>query len=169
MTEEDIEIDQKLRVKPDVLSAMLQFKTLKTMQKLQKKQDAYYTFRGPMTRKFEGKYIYQHATIEAGQNGRVWWMPNPEPERLVGLITTIANSYVANTYMEWFIDHKPTTVELTIGVIGTPTILERGIPFFEEVEWRGFNNNDDAQVFEVYLEGFFIPLKLYRRIVEYEK
>jgi len=166
---EEAEIDQKLIVKPDVLSAMLQFKTLKTMQKLQKKQDAYYTFMGPMTRKFDGKYVYQHKTIDAGQKERVWWMRNPEPDRLVGIITAIANSYEEDTYMEWFVDHKLTTVQMTFGIIGLPTRLQRGIPFFDELEWIGYNNSGDAQIFEVYMDGFFIPIKLYHKLVEYEK
>ena len=122
-------------------------------------------FYGPMTRMFKRELQYQSATIAAGGSGRVWYMVNPQPEILVGIITQVGHDWYADTYLEWFIDYDPRRIDYQIAPYNAPKHYERGIPFFKEVEWIAYNNSDDPATFGILTDGFFIPREVYERIV----
>ena len=177
LAEEKEEYDQLIRVKPDVLQAMILFKMYKTLQRIEKGQgklDAFTTFMGPMTRMFKRDQQYQYATIPFGQHRRVWYMRNPQPDLLVGIITQVANDWFPNTFLEWSVDYEPKRVMYIIGQIDHPKEFERGIPFHDEVEWIAYNNDGTAtatydptvgHTFGVLCDGFFIKKELYNQIV----
>lgn len=160
MTEEKEEFDDFLRVKPDVMQTMLLFKIYKKLDKL----TAFDSFMGPMSRRFKEEQQYQFATIQANAHGRVWYMRNPQPELLVGIITQVANSWFPNTHLEWLIDYEPKRVEYIIGVVNAPKHFDRGIPFFDEVQWIAWNDDTVNHVFQVLCDGFFIEKKLYNKV-----
>jgi len=161
MAEEKEEFDNFLRVKPDVMQTMLLFKIYKKMDKLV----AFNSFMGPMSHRFKEEYQYQFKTIPAHGHGRVWYMVNPQPDLLVGIITQVANSWFANTHLEWFIDYDPKRVDYIIGDVNAPKHFDRGVPFFDEVEWKAWNDDTVNHVFEVLCDGFFIDKKLYNKII----
>jgi hypothetical protein len=161
LAEEKEEVDQLLRVKPDVLQAMLLYKIYKKLDKL----TAWATFMGPMTRMFKREQQFQFATVPAGQHRRVWYMVNPEPDVLVGVIVQVANSWFPNTFLEWFIDYDSKRVDYIIGSVDQPKHFERGIPFHDEVEWIAHNRDTVAHTFQVLCDGFFISKELFNKIV----
>lgn len=167
MAEEKEEVDQLIRVKPDVLQAMLLYKIYKKLDKLDKLDTlaAWATFMGPMTRMFKREQQYQFATVPAGQHRRVWYMVNPQPDLLVGIIVQVANSWHPNTFLEWFVDYKPKRVDYVIGSVDHPKHFDRGIPFYNEVEWTAQNDDTVSHTFEVLCDGFFIPKELFNKIV----
>jgi len=122
-------------------------------------------FYGPMTRMFKREQQYQSATIAAGANGRVWYMVNPQPDILVGIITQVGHDWYEDTYLEWIIDYDPKRLDYQISPYNAPKHFERGIPFFKEVEWTAYNNSDAPATFGVLTDGFFIPRKVYDQIV----
>jgi len=171
LTEEKEEFDNFLRVKPDVMQTMLLFKIYKKMDKLTgiynklDKLTAFNSFMGPMSRRFKEEQQYQFATIPAPHgHGRVWYMVNPQPDLLVGIITQVANSWFPNTHLDWLIDHDPKRVEYIIGAVNAPKHFDRGVPFFDEVEWIAWNDDAVDHVFQVLCDGFFIDKKLYNKI-----
>lgn len=117
---------------------------------------------GPTTRPFQQ---YQYATIVAGSSGRVFYLRNPDPNSLVGIITQVANSWFPLTYLEWRIDYKLPTqrIEYVMGDVENPTPFK--MPFIYEVEWLAYNNAGIDHVFEVSCNGFFIKRDLYSKIV----
>ena len=123
------------------------------------------TFYGPMTRMFKREQQYQHATIPAGQNGRVWFMVNPQPDLLVGIITQVGHEWYDDTFLEWIIDYDNKRVDYQIAPPNAPKHFERGIPFFDQVEWIAYNNSELDHVFDVLCDGFFIPSEVYGKIV----
>ncbi len=142
---------------------------LKTLQRIEKKQDradAFTKFMGPMRRVFKRERQYQYATIAPGQRGRVWFMVNPQRDLLVGIITQVAHDWYADTFLEWIIDYEPRRVDYQIAPTNNPKHFERGIPFFERIEWIAHNNSDAPATFGVLTDGFFIPRKDYDRIVD---
>lgn len=130
------------------------------------KANAWERFKGPMTRMFRRDDQYQFATVSAGQNGTVWYMQNPQPDLLVGIITQVANDWYADTYLLWYTDYMPKTVEYSIGDVDNPKHFERGIPFHEEVKWEAYNNDTESHTFGVLCDGFFIKKELFDKIVK---
>jgi len=162
---EEEEFDELLRVKPDVLQTLLLFKMYKTLKRIESKQSSFATYMGPMTRMFKRELQYQYVIIPAGQHRRVWYMKNPQPELLVGVITQVANDWFPNTFLEWFVDYYPKRVQYVIGQIDHPKEYERGIPFNDEVEWVAWNNDSTAHTFGVLCDGFFISKNVFNKIV----
>ena len=168
MSDENQEFDKFLKVKPDVLQTLLLFKmykSLKRMEQGQNKLRAFNTFKGPMTRPFKRDLQYQYATIAAGSSGRVYYLNNPQPDILMGIIVQVGNNWFVDTYYEWFVDYLPKRVEYQIGEIHNPKHFERGIPFETQVEWIAFNNSDESHVYEILTDGYFIPKTVYNQIV----
>jgi len=126
---------------------------------------AFNRFYGPMTRIFKKDLQYQYATISAGGSGRIWYMVNPQPDALIGIIVQVGNSWFENTHLDWLIDGEPKKVEYVIGQIDNPKEYLRGIPFERDVEWVAYNSDDVAHTFEVLCDGFFVPKSLYQKIV----
>jgi len=126
---------------------------------------AFNKFYGPMTRMFKRERQYQSATIAPGQSGRVWFMVNPQPEILVGIITQVGHDWYADTYLEWIIDYDQKRIDYQIAPYNNPKHFERGIPFFDQVEWIAYNNRDENATFGVLTDGFFVPREVYDRIV----
>jgi len=164
MSEEE-ELLQLGKVDPKVVQALLQFRTYKEIKRLNERLGAYIRFMGPMTRMFKRELQYQYATVKAGESKTVWFMRNPQPQLLVGIITQVANSWYPNTYLEWFIDHYPKKIEYVIGDVEKPKHFERGIPFHGQVKWVAHNEDTVAHTFEVLCDGFFIPKKIFNSIV----
>jgi len=127
---------------------------------------AFNTSSGPMTRMFKRDLQYQCATIPAGGSGRVYYLTNPQPDLLMGIIIQVANSYFDDCYFEWFVDHLPKKVEYQIGEIHNPKHYKPGIPFEREIEWIAYNNSDTEHVFEVICDGHFIAKEIYNLIVD---
>lgn len=164
MSEQE-ELEEFLRVDPKVVQAMLQFKTYKELKRLSDKFGAFATFMGPMTRRFKPALQYQYRTIDAGKSGRVWFMKNPQPKVIVGIITQLYVNWFPDTFWEWLIDYRPKKVEHVIGDFATPKHYERGIPFHGQVKWKAFNNDVVEHRFEVFMDGFFIPKRVFNKIV----
>lgn len=164
MSEEE-ELEQFLKVDPKVVQALLQFKTYKELKKLGDKVGAFVSFMGPMTRMFKRELQYQYKTIAAGKSGTVWFMKNPQPQLLVGIITQVGNSWYSGTYLEWFIDHYPKKIEYVIGDVDDPKHFERGIPFHKQVKWVAYNEDDVEHTFEVLCDGFWMSKKVFNHIV----
>ena len=139
------------------------------LEELSEKLDkgrAFTTLKGPMTRMFRRDQQYQFATIPAGSSGRVFYLENPQPDLLVGIVKEVANSWFANTYLDWYTDYTPKTVQYVIGDVHAPKEFEEGIPFHKKVEWIAYNNDTASHVFEVLCDGFFLPKELYNEVVE---
>jgi len=130
------------------------------------KMGAFVNFAGPMTHMFRRDDQYQYKTVPAGENRTVFYLRNPNPTKLVGLITEVANDWYPHTYLEWRIDYNPKIVEYMIGNINNPKEFERGIPFKEEVEWIAYNNDTEEHAFGVLCDGFFISREVYERIIK---
>lgn len=159
MSEEE-ELQQLTKIDPKVVQTLLLFKMYRSLKKLEPLADkfgAYIKFMGPMTRMFKRELQYQYAPIGAGSSGRVWYMQNPQPDLLVGIIVQVANDWFADTYLEWYVDHHPKRVEYSIADINAPKHYARGIPFHDEVEWIAYNNDASDHVFGVLTDGFFMP------------
>lgn len=125
---------------------------------------AWITFMGPMTRMFKREQQYQFKTVEAGGSDTVYKLHNPERGVMVGIITQVANDWYPGTFLEWYIDHKLKKVDYIIAQIDVPKEYERGIPFFEEIEWVAHNESDEDRTFGVVCDGFFIDKKIYKSI-----
>lgn len=162
------EIMEEGRIRPDVLQTVLLDELCGRMEELGEKFDkvaAFSTFMGPMTRLFLRGKQYQFATIPAGGSGRIYYITNPIPAELVGVITQVGNDWYPHTYLEWLIDGLPKRVEYVIADPHIPKEYQRGIPFDRDVEWIAYNNDGVAHTFEVLCDGFFIPRELYDKIV----
>ena len=155
------ELEQLSKIDPKVLQTMLLYKMYKKLDKL----SAFATFMGPMARMFKRDLQFQRATVSPGQYRTVWYMVNPQPDLLVGIITQVANDWFPNTVLEWFIDYHPKRVQYIIGQIDHPKEYERGIPFHDEVKWVAYNNDTVVHTFGVLCDGFFISKKLFNKIV----
>lgn len=125
---------------------------------------SYNTYAGPMTRLFRRDDQYQFATIPAGTSGQVYYLRNPQPDLLVGVINQVANDWYPNTFLEWFTDYNPKRVEYIIGQVDEPKHYDRGIPFKHEVRWVAYNNSDEDHVFGVLCDGYFITVDNYNKI-----
>lgn len=155
-------------VDPSVLQIVLLDELCGRIEDLGTKLDslkAYSTFKGPMPRMFKRDLQYQHATIPAGSSGQVYYLKNPQPDILVGIITQVANDWFPDTFLEWFIDYYPKKVEYVIGQIDAPKHYERGIPFEYEVKWTATNNDDEDHTFGVLVDGYFMSRDHYIKIV----
>lgn len=130
------------------------------------KINAWETFKGPMTRMFPRDQQYQYATVAAGRNATVYYLRNPQPDLLVGIITQVANDWFANTYLDWHIDYLPKTVRYTIANIENPKEYDPGIPFHEEIKWVAYNDDVEEHTFGVLCDGFFIKKELFDKIVK---
>lgn len=158
------ELNKKNAIDPTVMQTILLDELCGRTEELYDKLGAYVSFMGPMSRRFKEEQQYRFLTISAGGHGRVWYMVNPQPDLLVGIITQVANSWFPNTHLEWLIDHDPKRVEYIIGAVNAPKHFDRGVPFFEEVEWIAWNDDTVNHVFQVLCDGFFIDKKLYNKI-----
>lgn len=153
------------KVSPDILQIIYLDELCGRMEELSEKLGASATFKGPMTKMFKWGSQYQYATVQPGRYKRVWFKRNPQPERLVGIITQVANQWYPNTHLEWIIDYDSKLVEYEIGLFCAPKEFERGIPFHEEVEWIAHNDSAVEHTFGVLMEGFFLSKKLFNKIV----
>lgn len=156
--------EEVIRIKPDVMQTMLLFKIYKSLKKSEK-TGALATFKGPMTRMFKRELQYQFRRLLPGQSGRVWYMMNPQPERLVGIITEVGNDWYPNTSLEWFIDYDPKFIQYQIAPTNNPKEFNRGIPFHYEVEWVAYNDGATPRTFGVLTDGFFISKGLFNKMV----
>ena len=129
---------------------------------------AFNQFKGPMIRMFRRDQQYQFATIPAGSSRRIYYLQNPQPDLLVGIIKQVANDWYAHTYLEWFTDYAPKRIEYIIGQIDHPKEFEEGIPFRHEVEWIAYNNDTLPHTFGVLCDGYFIARSTYEKIIEEE-
>jgi len=156
----------KKGVDPQVLEVMLLDELCGRIEELTTELSAYNRFKGPLTRPFKRELQYQFATIPAHGLGRVYYLKNPQPDLLMGLIVQVGNSWFPNTYLEWMIDYYPRRVDYVIGDVHTPKHYERGLPFEHEIEWKAYNNDMVAHTFEVLCDGFFIPKEVYGKVAK---
>lgn len=155
-------------VDPEVLVTVLLDEVCGRLEEVTKKLDkigAFVTFMGPMTRMFKRGLQYQYATVEAGGHKRVYYLENPQPELLVGVITEVANDWYAHTHLEWVIDYLPKRVDYVIADVEHPKEYERGIPFDKQVEWIAYNDDVGDHAFGVLMDGFFIDRNTYSKII----
>lgn len=155
-------------VDPQVLMTVLLDEVCGRLEEVSRKLDkigAFATFMGPMTQMFKRSLQYQFATIAAGGSGRVYYLENPQPDLLVGIITEVANDWYPHTHLEWFTDYLPKRVDYVIADVEHPKEYERGIPFHREVEWIAHNEDVADHVFGVLCDGFFLSRKFYEKIV----
>ena len=129
---------------------------------------AFNQFKGPMIRMFRRDQQYQFATIPAGSSRRIYYLQNPQPDLLVGIIKQVANTWYPHTHLEWFTDYSPKRVEYVIGEVEHPKEFEEGIPFRYEVEWIAYNDDITGHTFEVLCDGYFIARDTYEKIIEEE-
>jgi hypothetical protein len=155
----------KKGVDPQILQIIYLDELCGRIEELTENLKAYNRFKGPMTRPFKRSLQYQYATIPAGGHGRVYYLKNPQPDLLMGVITQVGNSWFSNTYLEWFVDYDPKKVEYVVGEIHNPKEYEQGIPFEYEVEWLAWNQDSADHTFEVLCDGFFLPKEVYNKIV----
>ena len=109
---------------------------------------------------------YQFATIPASSSGRIYYLQNPQPDLLVGIIKEVANVWYPHTHLEWFTDYSPKRIEYVIGNIEHPKEFDEGIPFKYEVEWIAHNDDTAGHVFEVLCDGYFIDKETYGKVTE---
>jgi hypothetical protein len=120
------------------------------------------TLNAPPKRPFPPQFIYQYKTLRAGESGQIYLLRNPQPDLLVGIITRMANLRYQNTILEQFIDYNPKRIEYVTAEIHNPTKVN--IPFHEQVEWIAHNLDVKTHPFEVFCDGYFIPLKDYNNL-----
>lgn len=144
------------------------------LEDLTEKLSSFNTYAGPMTRMFPREQQYQYATVPAGAHARVYYLRNPQPDLLTGIIMQVGNSWFPRTYLEWLVDYEPKRVQYVIADVHIPKEYERGIPFEQEVEWIAYNDDWTAtatynptigHTFEVLNDGYFIDKKLYNKII----
>ena len=130
------------------------------------KMTAFNQLKGPMLRMFRRDLQYQFATIPAGSSGRIYYLQNPQPDLLMGIVKQVANDWYAHTFLEWFTDYSPKRVEYIIGQVDHPKEFEEGIPFKYEIEWIAYNQDTSPHTFGVLCDGYFIDLKTFKKITE---
>ena len=157
----------KKGVDPTIAQIILLDEVSGRLEELNEKLDkmvAFNQYKGPMIRMFRRDQQYQFATVPAGQSRRIYYLHNPQPDLLVGIIKQVANDWHANTFLEWYTDYEPKRVEYIIGQIDAPKEYEEGIPFRHEVEWIAYNNDTEEHTFGVLCDGYFIARESYLKI-----
>ncbi len=95
---------------------------------------------------------FQAATIEAGANGRVFFLKIPESA--VGFLKLIGNNWFSNTYFEFIIDGEVVKkVEHQIGNINDPTSFDPPYVVRDRLEFKAYNNSTKSIRFEVVCDG----------------
>lgn len=145
----------------DELNGRLEELTL-TQKEANQRAKAVSTLNAPIRRPFPPQQIYQYRTLLAGESGRVYFLKNPQPDLLVGIITKLANLRYQNTIIEQFIDYEPKRIDYVTAEIHNPTDVK--IPFHHQIEWIAYNNDVKTHNFEVLCDGYFIPLKEYNNL-----
>lgn len=109
---------------------------------------------------------YQRKLVAAGQEEEVYRLT--VPPSYVGVITRMANSWFPNTKLFRLIDNK--TMEPEIERIVAPLDNPMAVKLFaqREVVWRARNSDAIEHTFEVFMDGFYIPVDLGERIMNYE-
>ena len=159
---------KKKGIDPSVMQIILLDEMCGRLEDLGSKLDdmkSYNTNRGPMPKMFKRELQYQYATIPAGSSGQIYYLKNPQPDILMGIITQVANDWYPDTFLEWYTDYYPKKVEYVIGRTYDPKHYERGIPFEHEVKWTATNNDDEDHTFGVLCDGYFLSKEHYFNII----
>ena len=159
---------KKKGVDPAVMQIVLLDEMCGRLEELGSKLDdmkSYNTHKGPMPRMFKRELQYQYATIQPGATGQIYYLTNPQPDILIGIITQVANDWFPDTFLEWFTDYYPKKVEYIIGRVFDPKHYERGIPFEHEVKWTATNNDTEEHTFGILCDGYFMDKEHYLAII----
>lgn len=101
---------------------------------------------------------YRHKEVGAGESAVLFDLDIPG-EYFGGVITHLGNSWFDNTYLTLDVDHKPVIerkIQRQIAPVTEPTERHRFIAR-KNIKCTVHNDDDDAHVFEVLINGFFIP------------
>ena len=126
---------------------------------------------------FPASIIYQSKTVGAGESDIVVWDMDMHDKGIamhpyyVGVITSVANNWFANTYLEWTIDYterviEPSRVmnrrvEYSLGALNNPTEIKPGYVITNESRWLATNNDTSDHTFYVYITGYFVLKKVF--------
>lgn len=120
------------------------------------------TLNAPVKRPFPPHLHYQYKTLQSGESSRIFYLRNPQPDLIVGIITKLANLRYQNTILEQFVDYEPKQLDYVTAEIHNPATVN--IPFHKEVEFIAHNNDVKSHTFEVLCDGHFIPLTDYNNL-----
>ena len=157
-------VTSEKRIKPLPFEIVLLDEISERLAELNQSVDAQNVLKGPTAWVFPPDRQYQFAVVPANSIAVVYTLYTPSPD-VVGIISQVANSWFANTFLIWSIDGLPRRIEYTVGDVHAPKEYTKGLPFYDSVIWTAHNEDAIAHTFEVLCDGYFMKKALFQRLV----
>jgi hypothetical protein len=101
---------------------------------------------------------HQVVTVPAGETKRVFYLKIPE--KAVGFLKYVGNTYFLNDYLYWYVDYEPVIdpyIERVLGTINSPLPIVPWRQVDSVIEWKAENNDTVEHTYEILCDGVWVP------------